>query len=189
MTCVISVQRINPPLVLVCYYLDYSLFIMSRSHSSGHSRSDRSRRASNISVTEASFQGLHLGETAGSPLLSAPLSAYQGSTEQYRRRSPGRGDPIASYLQAGYDPSTLNRASPSRGFAESQPVYYTLGTANADIPAYQFDPTPTALVSEQGPSPLGAYGGVDMRYMQSSPPNTSNINKDKVPTAMRSRPC
>lgn len=142
---------------------------MSRSHSSGHSHSSRSRRVSNISVTETSFQGLHLGETVGSPQLSAPLSAYQGAAEQYRRRSPARPDPTAFYVQAGYDPSTFTRTSPSRGLTESYPTYYPLETANADLPAYPFDPPPSAFVSEPGPAQAEAYGAPDMRYMQSHP--------------------
>ena len=143
---------------------------MSRSHSSGHSHSSRSRRVSNISVTETSFQGLHLGETVGSPRLSAPLAAYQSTAEQYRRRSPARPDPTAFYLQGGYDPSTFTRTSPSRGISESYPTYYTLETANADLPAYPFDPAPSAFVSsDPGPAQVEAYGALDMRYMQSRP--------------------
>lgn len=173
----------------VCYCLGYSFFVMSRSYSSDNSRSSRSRRVSNISVTEASFQGLHLGETVGSPQLSAPLSAYQGAAEQYRRRSPARTDPTAFYLQAGYDPSTFTRASPSRSFTESHPGYYTLGPANANLPGYPFDPAPTSFVSEHGPSQVEAYGTVDMRYVQSSHSANGDVNDEEVPTAMLHRPC
>ena len=162
---------------------------MSRSHSSGYSHNSRSRRVSNISVTEASFQGLHLNETVASPQLSAPLSAYQGTAEQYRRRSPARSDPTAFYLQAGYDPSTFTRTSPSRAFTESHPAYYSLETANVDLPAYPFDPTPTSFVSGHGPSQVEPYGAVDMRYLQISPSTTGDTNSAEVPTAMLHRPC
>lgn len=162
---------------------------MSRSYSSDHSRSSRSRRVSSISVTEANFQSLHLGEIVTSPQLSAPLSAYQGAAEQYRRRSPARTDPTALYLQAGYDPSTFTRALPSRSFTESYPGYYILGTANANLPAYPFDPAPTSFVSEQGPSQVEAYGAVDMRYVQSSHSANGDVNDKEVPTPMLHRLC
>lgn len=162
---------------------------MSRSYSSDHSRTSRSRRVSNISVTEASFQGLHLGETVGSPQVSAPLSTYQGTAEHYPRRSPARTDPTAFYLQTGYDSSTFTRTSPSRGFTESHPAYYSFETVNADLPAYPFDPAPTSFVSGSGPSQVGAYGALDMRYVQSSPPATGDTNDDQVPTAMLRRRC
>lgn len=188
-TPAISVQRVSQSLVRVCYCLGYNSFVMSRSYSSSHSHSSRSRRVSNISVTEASFQSLHLGDTVGSPQLSAPLPAYQGAAEPYRRRSPARTDPTAFYLQAGYDPGTFTRTSPSRGFTEPHAAYYSLETPNADLPAYPLDPAPTSFVREHGPSQLQAYGAVDMRYVQSSPSTTSDFNDEEVPTAMPRRPC
>ncbi|KAA6413380.1 MAG: hypothetical protein FRX48_03126 [Lasallia pustulata] len=160
---------------------------MSRSHSSGHSHSSRSRRVSNISVTETSFQGLHLGETVGSPQLSAPLSAYQGAAEQYRRRSPARPDPTAFYVQAGYDPSTFTRTSPSRGLTESYPTYYPLETANADLPAYPFDPAPSAFVSEPGPAQVEAYGAPDMSsYGYAQSPMLSGYSQQSSYSSPRS---
>lgn len=162
---------------------------MSRSYSSDHSHSSRSRRVSNISVTEASFQSLHLGEIVGSPQLSAPLSAYQGAAEQYRRRSPARTDPTAFNQEGGYDPSTFTRASPSRSFTEPHPGYYNLETANANLPAYPFDPAPTPFVSDHGPSQVEAYGAVDMRYVPSSHSANGDVNDKEVPTAMLHRPC
>ena len=116
---------------------------MSRSHSSSsrHSRDRRSREDRTLAVTEASFQGLQLGETVGASHLTVP-SSYHSSSHTSRRPSP-RADLSAGYVQTGYDPTYSPRPATYGNFPGSQHT----GSA--------FEPDPSTLFVNPDPFDMG----------------------------------
>ncbi|KAL9030400.1 MAG: hypothetical protein Q9196_001480 [Gyalolechia fulgens] len=89
---------------------------MSRSHSysSHHSRGNRSYRAPNLAVTEASFQGLQLSDTTLQP-------TYTTANNQYPPRGTYGPESLRpTYLAPGYDTASFTSSSPSGSYLGSQ---------------------------------------------------------------------
>ena len=141
---------------------------MSRSRlSPSHSRRSSTRGDHNLSVTQATFQDLHLQETTGGQHLSLPL-AYQNSESPYRRPSYPQSELGTSYLESGYDPSTYSRAPSSERFINPQrtsPVS-TFGIPDPDPLSYPIDPDTTNFEIPQNISDPALLSRPDMRYAE-----------------------
>lgn len=132
---------------------------MSRSHSyshdPGHSRGSRRRGSTNLAVTEASFQGLRLNETAG----THHTASYTASGSAYPRSSSRRGGLTASYLQPGYGIGDFNPSSPSQACVDPQRVFGDYGASDTQRLGL-LSPDTAGLGIQQDSS---VYGGGDMR--------------------------
>lgn len=107
---------------------------MSRKRPSTHSHRSRSPGHHSLSVTQASLEDFHLGDTASDPYLSVP-SAYTSSSHDRRQSSNTRAGSSSDYLQAPYDTGS----------------YSTL-----QYPS--FDPDPFPFLEEESSFPTGASG-------------------------------
>ena len=131
---------------------------MSRSHSyshdPGHSRGSRRRGSSTLAVTEASFQGLQLNETAG----TQHTVSYTASDPTYPRSSSRRGELTATYLQPGYGLGDFTQSSPSETFVDPRvfsdhrsPDSQRLGYLGLDTAGLSIQPASTgSSVYESG---------------------------------------
>ena len=141
---------------------------MSRSHSyahdSGHSRGSRCRGPSTLAVTEASFQGLQLNETAG----TQHTASYTASDPTYPRSSSRRSGLTANYLQPGYDIGGFASASPSETFIDPQRVFGDYGSSDAQRLGF-LDPDTAGLGIQQASVGSSVFDRRDMRYVYSSP--------------------
>ena len=138
---------------------------MSRSHSyshrSGHSRGSRRRGSSTLAVTEASFQGLQLNETAG----TQHTASYTTSAPTYPRPLERRGELTASYLQPEYGLGDFAPPSPPENFVDPR----VLGDyRSSDTQRLGFLGPETAGLGIQ-PASTGSsvYDSGDMRYVSS----------------------
>ena len=129
---------------LYFHFFDSPTLTMSRSHShshdSGHARGSRRRATSTLAVTEASFQGLQLNETAG----THHSASYTASDPTYPRSSSRRGELTANYLQPGYELGDFVPVPPSETFVDPQRVfgdYRSSGSQRLDF----LDPGPADL--------------------------------------------
>ncbi len=116
-------------------------------HASSHSRGSSPFGDRKLSITEATFQGLHLNESAGSQSLSIP-SSYPASNPTYRRPPGPQSEVSSSYLQSGYDHNGYRRDSPVRsltnplraspapppfGISDPEPLNFPIGPATANF--------------------------------------------------------
>lgn len=144
----------------LCTRLKMSRPRQASSHSRGSSPfGDRS-----LSVTEATFQDLHLNETAGGQHLSIPPT-YQVADPRYRRPSYTRSELSASYLQSGFDPSNYSRNSSSESFinplrASPAPAF---GISDSDPLNFQIDPETANFHVQTNPSDRATLNRIDMR--------------------------
>ncbi len=139
-------------------------FTMSRSHSysnePGHSRGSRRRGSSTLAVTEASFQGLQLNETAG----TQHTPSYTASNPTYPRSSSHRGELTASYLQPGYDIGDFTPAPPSETFVDPQRVFGDYRPSDAQRLGF-LDPETAGLGIQQASAGSSVFPRRDMRYI------------------------
>lgn len=131
---------------------------------SSHSRGSSPFGDRSLSLTEATFQDLHLDETAGGQHLSIPPS-YQVADPRYRRPSYPRSELSASYLQSGFDPSNYSRNSSSESFinplrASPAPA---LGISDSDPLTFQIDPETANFHVQTNPSEPAILSRTDMR--------------------------
>lgn len=131
---------------------------------SSHSRGSSPFGDRSLSVTEATFQDLHLSETAGGQHLSIPPS-YQVSDPRYRRPSYPRSELSASYLQSGFDPSNYSRNSSSESFisplrASPAPAF---GIPDSDPLSFRIDPETSNFHVQTNPSDPAILSRTDMR--------------------------
>lgn len=121
---------------------------VSRRTSRG-SRQNRSRASSNISSTEAQFQGLHLSATSGSH--SASVSPPSRQPEQQLFQSPSfiQATTTANYLQPEFDPR-IPVAAPGSGLdasgsylqhpsSETWPGTASVHSSRSALPSFQLD--------------------------------------------------
>lgn len=135
-------------------------FKMSRPRqASSHSRGSSPFGDRSLSVTEATFQDLHLNETAGGQHLSIPPS--------YRVERPSypRSELSASYLQSGFDPSNYSRNSSSESFINplrASPAP-TFGISDSDPLNFQIDPETANFHVQPNPSDPSVLNRTAMR--------------------------
>lgn len=131
---------------------------------SSHSRRSSPFGDRSLSVTEATFQDLHLNETAGGQHLSIPPS-YQVADPRHRRPSYPRSELSASYLQSGFDPSNYSRNSSSESFinplrTSPAPAF---GISDPDPLSFQIDPETASFHAQPNPSDPAVLSRTDMR--------------------------
>ena len=138
---------------------------MSRSHSysheSGHSRGSRRRTSSTLAVTEASFQGLQLNETAG----TQHTASYTASGSTYPRSSSRRGELTASYLQPDYGLGDFAQPSPSETFVDPR-VFGDYRPSDSQRLGY-LGPETAGLAIQPASTGSGVYDTSDMRCVGS----------------------
>lgn len=154
---------------------------MSRSHSysheSGPSRGSRRRGSSVLAVTEASFQGLHLNETAG--LHHTP--SYTASDPTYPRSlSSHSGGLTASYLQPGYDTGDFAPALPPETYVDPQRVFGDYRSSDAHRLNF-LDPDRAGL-GIQASAGSSVFPRRDMRYVCRTPNLALYLISSEVPT-------
>lgn len=128
-----------------------TMFPVSRRTSRG-SRQNRSRASSNISSTEAQFQGLHLSATSGSH--SASVSPPSRHPEQELFDSPTfiQATTNTNYLQPEFDPR-IPVPTPAGGLdasgsylqhssSEAWPVTASVHSSQSALPGFQLGPRP-----------------------------------------------
>ena len=124
------------------------MFPISRRSSRG-SRHNRSRESSNISSTEAHFQGLHLGTTSASHSASASPPSRQAEQGFLDPPSFSQAAAATHYLQPGFD-STSSATLPGSTFdvshshlqhssTERWPVTASVHPSESDLPSFQLD--------------------------------------------------
>lgn len=136
-----------------CYRRSLSTMLPVSRRTSRGSRHNRSRAGSNISSTEAQFQGLHLSATSGSH--SASVSPPSRPPEQEFFDSPSfiQATTTTNYLQPEFDPQQPV-AAPGDGLdasgsylhhpsSETWPVTTSLHPSRSALPSFQLDPRPT----------------------------------------------
>ena len=125
---------------------------VSRRTSRG-SRHNRSRASSNISSTEAQFQGLHLSATSGSHSVSVSPPSRQPEQEFFDSPSFLQATSNTNYLQPAFDPQ-LPVATPGGGLdasgsylqhhsSETWPVSASVHSSGSALPSFQLDQRPT----------------------------------------------
>jgi hypothetical protein len=136
----------------VCRRSLSTMFPVSRRTSRG-SRHNRSRTSSNISSTEAQFQGLHLSATSGSHSASVSPPSRPSEPEFFGSPSFVQATATADYLQAEFDPR-IPVAAPGGGLdasgsylqhpsSGSWPVTAAVHSAQSALPSFQLGSGPT----------------------------------------------
>jgi hypothetical protein len=167
---------------LYFHLIDPFTLTMSRSHSyshdSGHSRGSRRRGSSILAVTEASFQGLQLNETAG----THHTPSYTASDPTYPRSlSSHRGELTASYLQPGYDTGNFTPAPPSETFVDPQRVFGDYKSSDAQRLDF-LDPETVGLGIQQASVGSSVFHSRNMRYVCRTRKLTLCLTSSEVPT-------
>lgn len=145
----------------------FSSLIASRSitmsrprHASSHSRGNSPLGDHKLSATVATFQNLHLDDSAGSQNLSIQAT-YQPSVPPYRPSSDPQSVVSPNFLETAYDDSSYRRnttsenfiiplrtsPAPAFGISDPDPLTFPIGPAAATFHVLPNPPDPAVLRS------------------------------------------